>query len=85
MSSKFYAFFIHYQILEPAAASVNFSNSQVTGQMTSIPITPAPSAAKPNPITSLPGHAELLKRQQELEAKEKELERRERQMQVLSR
>merc|ERR1712227_217001 len=52
--------------------------------MTSIPITPAPSAATPsptNPITSLPGHAELLKRQQELEQKEKELERRERQMQ----
>ena len=66
--------------LEPAPAPVSVP-SQVTGEMTSIPITPTPSA-KPNPIQDLPGHAELLKRQQELEQKEKELERRERQMQV---
>ena len=66
---------------EPAPASVSVAPQKLTGEMTSVPISPSPSAT-PNPITNLPGHAELLKRQQELEQKEKELERRERQMQV---
>ena len=71
--------------IAPAPASVNLPPSQVSGNMTPAPITPAASssAAPTNPkIENIPGHADLLKRQEELERKEAELERRERQMNV---
>ena len=59
------------------------SSSQVTGQMTPAPVTPAPSSAPATKnVADIPGHADLIKRQQELERKEAELERRERQMNV---
>ena len=57
-------------------------SSQVSGQMTPAPVTPAPSSSAPKNVENIPGHADLLKRQQELERKEAELERRERQMNV---
>jgi len=71
------------EAVAPAPASVNLPPSQVSGNMTPAPITPAASASAPssNPkIENIPGHADLLKRQEELERKEAELERRERQM-----
>ena len=77
--------FKHLNSKAPAPASVNLPPSQVSGNMTPAPITPAASssAAPSNPkIENIPGHADLLKRQEELERKEAELERRERQMNV---